>query len=58
MIVTTCLASEVEEHLSQEMLRNACAFHPTQHWLRRRDLNPRPSGYGPDELPNCYHPAM
>lgn len=26
--------------------------------LRVWDLNPRPSGYEPDELPNCYQPAM
>ncbi len=30
----------------------------TNHWLRERDLNPRPSGYEPDELPDCYHPAI
>ncbi len=24
--------------------------------LRGRDLNPRPSGYGPDELPGCSTP--
>ena len=25
-------------------------------WWRGRDLNPRPSGYEPDELPNCSTP--
>src|SRR5262249_47267418 len=25
-------------------------------WWRGRDLNPRPSGYEPGELPNCSHP--
>ena len=26
------------------------------HWWRGRDLNPRPSGYEPDELPDCSTP--
>src|SRR5947209_14318505 len=26
------------------------------NWLRGRDLNPRPSGYEPDELPDCSTP--
>src|SRR5512137_508430 len=28
----------------------------TDFWLRGRDLNPRPSGYEPDELPDCSTP--
>jgi hypothetical protein len=28
----------------------------TENWLRGRDLNPRPSGYEPDELPGCSTP--
>lgn len=27
-------------------------------WLRRRDLNPRPSGYGPDELTGLLYRAL
>src|SRR6266404_6738328 len=29
---------------------------PRGDWLRGRDLNPRPSGYEPDELPGCSTP--
>jgi hypothetical protein len=31
---------------------------PEENWLRGRDLNPRPSGYEPDELPGCSTPRL
>jgi hypothetical protein len=32
--------------------------HTRREWLRGRDLNPRPSGYEPDELPGCSTPRL
>ena len=29
---------------------------PSEFWLRGRDLNPRPLGYEPNELPDCSTP--
>jgi hypothetical protein len=45
------LAFGVPEHI------NAVQIHRV-FWLRGRDLNPRPSGYEPDELPGCSTPRL
>jgi hypothetical protein len=31
---------------------------PKRNWLRGLDLNQRPSGYEPDELPGCSTPRL
>ena len=47
--------------------RSACAFVPylshgtlvrLEKWLRGGDLNPRPLGYEPNELPDCSTPRQ
>ena len=35
-----------------------CRHAARRNWLRGRDLNPRPSGYEPDELPGCSTPRL
>ena len=36
----------------------SCRHAARRNWLRGRDLNPRPSGYEPDELPGCSTPRF
>src|SRR5216684_541133 len=36
----------------------SCRHAARENWLRGRDLNPRPSGYEPDELPGCSTPRL
>ena len=43
--------------LCQTELRPLLAS-PEQSWLRGRDLNPRPLGYEPNELPDCSTPRQ
>ena len=38
--------------------RHACAAGPFRIWLRGGDLNPRPLGYEPNELPDCSTPRQ
>jgi hypothetical protein len=34
------------------------AHNDSENWLREPDLNRRPSGYEPDELPGCSIPRL
>src|SRR5690606_14267971 len=40
-----------------ERLKHYCSDHK-KRWLREPDLNRRPSGYEPDELPGCSIPRQ
>ena len=44
--------------LAGRILQHIEELRRPQNWLRGRDLNPRPSGYEPDELPGCSTPRL
>jgi hypothetical protein len=55
----TNVFSEANVTSSFRILKNVNAIscrHSAKDWLRGLDLNQRPSGYEPDELPGCSTP--
>ncbi len=55
-LVVNHLASVIQSSklLKQKIHHDGCIFY--FNWLRGMDLNHRPSGYEPDELPDCSTP--
>jgi hypothetical protein len=45
-------------HSEIENPRESEPLVPREGWLRGRDLNPRPLGYEPNELPDCSTPRQ
>src|SRR5436189_5786151 len=53
--------SHTDIRLAIVILKNVDAIrcrHSRENWLRGLDLNQRPSGYEPDELPGCSTPRV
>ena len=49
-------SASLHTKIAAEISGRTGEFFATKSWLRGRDLNPRPSGYEPDELPGCSTP--
>ena len=55
------IAAQANVKSAFKILKNVNAIdcrHPRENWLRGLDLNQRPSGYEPDELPGCSTPRF
>ncbi len=52
----SCVAIRAGQALLWGQKKTARAAFVRKNWLRGLDLNQRPSGYEPDELPGCSTP--
>jgi hypothetical protein len=59
LIVALCVSLSLHAHAQQRLeWRDTFEWRVEilEDWLRGRDLNPRPLGYEPNELPDCSTP--
>ena len=54
----SCVAIRAGQALLWGQKKTARAAFVRKNWLRGLDLNQRPSGYEPDELPGCSTPRV
>ena len=57
-IAKICLHGRLHESRNGTRAHRSKPVSPCLYWLRGQDLNLRPSGYEPDELPDCSTPRQ